>query len=103
MSKNLSHLSGRIGLFENLFEHVGNENAKEGFLSNETISQIAETYLMGTSTIFGAASFYDFTRNENEGKKIYVCNGSACLTAGTQKELKSKIGKQFEEIEIGDV
>ncbi|MBK9220759.1 MAG: NAD(P)H-dependent oxidoreductase subunit E [Saprospiraceae bacterium] len=103
MSKNLSHLSGRKGLFENLFEHVGNENAKEGYLSNETISQIAETYLMGTSTIFGAASFYDFTRKENEGKKIYVCNGSACLTAGTQKELKSKIGKQFEEIEIGEM
>ena len=31
---------------------------------------------------------YDFLRPENQGKKIYVCNSSACMTTGTQKSVR---------------
>src|SRR5690606_20243647 len=38
---------------------------------------------------------------ENQGKKVYVCNGSACLTAGTQSTLQSKLSHHFDAGEIG--
>lgn len=103
MSKNLSHLSGRKGLDENLFETLGDKTRQLGSLSKDEIREIAEEYLMGTSNIFGTASFYDFTRDENRGKKIYVCNGSACLTAGTQEALKDKLSAHFSADEIGEM
>lgn len=103
MSKNLSHLSGRKGLSENLFEHLGALTELQGPLSEKDIKEIAEEYLMGTAAIFGSASFYDFTREENIGKKIYVCNGSACLTAGTQEGLRTKIEQHFNPNEIGEM
>ena len=31
----------------------------------------------------------------NRDKKIYICNGSACMTAGTQANLKNKYIKSF--------
>ncbi len=103
MSKNLSHLSGRKGLQENLFETLGQQTEGLGPLSNEEISKLAEEYLMGSSNIFGTASFYDFTREANREKKIFICNGSACLTARTQDQLKSKISQFFDESEIAEM
>lgn len=103
MSKNLSHLSGRKGLQNNLFETIGNQSEQLGPLSKEEVAKLADEYLVGTSSIFGTASFYDFTRESNRGKKIYVCNGSACLTAGTQNALTEKISTQFEKSEIGEM
>ncbi|HEX5626333.1 MAG TPA: NADH-ubiquinone oxidoreductase-F iron-sulfur binding region domain-containing protein [Saprospiraceae bacterium] len=103
MSKNLSHLSGRKGLTENLFENISRYSEKDGHLSGEDAARIADEFLMGTANVFGTASFYDFTRTENAGKKIYVCNGSACLTAGTQSELRSRIEGHFKSEEIGEM
>lgn len=103
MSKNLSHLSRRKGLDKNLFEYIGRVAEENGQLTKEEISSIAEEFLMGTANIYGTTSFYDFTRAENAGKKIYVCNGSACLTAGTQHNLKSTLEKSFSKDEIGEM
>lgn len=103
MSKNLSHLSSRKGLEENLFEKLGYEAQENGSLTQEAVQKIADEYLMGSSSIFGTASFYDFTRASNSGKKVYLCNGSACLTAGTQSALKSELKNHFEDHEIGEM
>jgi NADH:ubiquinone oxidoreductase subunit F (NADH-binding)/NADH:ubiquinone oxidoreductase subunit E len=103
MSKNLSHLSGRKGIEKNLFEYIGRVAEENGQLSKEEISSIAEEFLMGTANIFGTASFYDFTRQENAGKKIYLCNGSACLTAGTQNAVQSALEAHFDKSEIGEM
>jgi NADH-quinone oxidoreductase subunit F len=103
MSKNLSELSGRKGLKENLFEELGIAASQTGSPSAEKMDQLAEEFLMGKANIYGAASFYDFTRPENKGKKVYVCNGSSCLTAGTQDKLKEKIGEHFNADEIGEM
>ncbi|MBL0054530.1 MAG: hypothetical protein IPP29_25140 [Bacteroidetes bacterium] len=35
----------------------------------------------------GQFLFYDFLKPENKGKKVYVCHGSACMTAYTQDQL----------------
>jgi len=103
MSKNLSELSGRKGLAENLFDELGISAKRTGAPELGEMEQLAEKFLMGTANIYGTASFYDFTKPENRGKKVYVCNGSACLTAGTQEKLKQQLGEQFDAAEIGEM
>ncbi|MCF8244281.1 MAG: NAD(P)H-dependent oxidoreductase subunit E [Saprospiraceae bacterium] len=103
MSKNLTALSGRKGLTDNLFETIGNLTEAEGFLNNKDAARLAEEYLVGDAAVYGASTFYDFTRPENKGKKVYVCNGSACLVAGTQDKLKAELGQHFKAEEIGEM
>jgi len=103
MSKNLGNLSGRKGLDENLFEELGHKAAATGTVPAEEIKDLAEEFLMGTANVYGTTSFYDFLRPENKGKKVYVCNGSSCLTAGTQGRVHAALSKHFKEDEIGEM
>ncbi|HHL32619.1 MAG TPA: formate dehydrogenase, partial [Oceanospirillales bacterium] len=92
MSKNLSELSARQGLENNLFEKLANKADRH---------EIAKEYLIGKATVTGSISFYDFLKAENKDKKIYVCNGSACLCAGTQGKLKEQLSRYFDQHEMG--
>lgn len=103
MSKNLGELSGRKGLQENLFEELGIAARETGTVSKEKIDELAEKFLMGKANVYGTATFYDFLRPENQGKKVYVCNGSSCMTAGTQGALKDKLAKHYDASEIGEM
>ncbi len=103
MSKNISALSGRKGLTDNLFENIGNLTEPEGILNKEDAHRLADEYLVGDAAVYGASTFYDFTRPSNKGKKVYVCNGSACLCAGTQDKLKQDLAHHFKPEEIGDI
>ena len=101
MSKNLSELSGRQGLNNNLFEQLGNSAIATGTPDEETLERLSKEFLIGTANTYGTATFYDFMKPENKGKKVYVCNGSACLCAGTQDNVTAKVKEHFEEGEIG--
>ncbi|MBL0049735.1 MAG: NAD(P)H-dependent oxidoreductase subunit E [Bacteroidetes bacterium] len=103
MSKNISELSGRKGLHNNLFEELGIAAAQTGSPNLEQLEKIRQEFLVGKSTVFGAVSFYDFLKPENKGKKVYVCNGSACMLAGTQEDLHKKLEAQFDANEIGEM
>jgi NADH-quinone oxidoreductase subunit F len=103
MSKNLSALSGRQGLHNNLFERLGQLSEPTGAPEKEDLQKLADEFLVGSANVYGAATFYDFTRPENKGKKIYVCNGSACLAAGTQDKLRANLSTHFSEEEIGEM
>lgn len=103
MSENLSGLSGRKGLKENLFEQLGIAAQATGTPSVEKMEQLADEFVMGKANILGAASFYDFLRPENRNKKVYICNGTACMTAGTQPALKDKLSEHFTAAEIGEM
>jgi len=101
MSRNISNLSGRVGLKDNLFKKIS-ENVLKG--SPKDIKEIAKEYNLGVSTIHGAESFYEFLRPAHREKKAFVCNGSACMCAGTQEKLEKtlkaklgndKVGKMF--------
>ncbi len=103
MSKNLSYLSKRQGLTNNLFDKLGQAAEETGTPSASDMKRLKEEFLMGDANIYGTVSFYDFLREENQGKKVYVCNGSSCLTAGTQGHVKSELQKHFKEEEIGEM
>ncbi len=101
MSKNLSELSGRKGLKNNLFDRLGKLAIPTGTPATDQLEKLAEEFLIGKANTYGTATFYDFLKPENQGKKIYVCNGSACVCAGTQDALVDKLKNSFEADEIG--
>ena len=83
MPKNLSSLSGRQGLTNNLFERLGELSAETGTPDPRDLEALADEFLIGKANTYGAATFYDFLKPENQGRKVYYCNGTACMTAGT--------------------
>ena len=89
MSKNISKLSGRKGLKDNLFKRMISITHKSK--NGKDIKQLADEYNVGMSTIHGAESFYEFLRPEHKEKKAWICNGSACMCAGTQGKIRKKI------------
>lgn len=104
MSKNLSALSFRKELDDNIFSRMVDAAATTGSAENqETVRGLAEHHLVGDAISLGAVSFYDFLKKENEGKKVFVCNGSACLCAGTQEVLKDRIAEKFPQEEVGHI
>ncbi len=104
MSENLSALSFRKGIEKNLFERMVDAAEVTGTAeTNETVRQMGEESLFGNAITLGAVSFYDFLKKENAGKKVFVCNGSACLCAGTQTGLQRDLGAHFQEEEIGHI
>ncbi len=94
MSDNLSYLSGRKGLDDNLFEKIA---------ETTDYDEIKNEFLIPAAPIVSAQSFYDLLRDENKNKKVFVCNGSTCLLAGTQPALKAELAKHFKEDEIGEL
>lgn len=103
MSKNLSHLSGRKGLDYNLFEQLGISAKANGTPDVAEMENLQNEFLFGKANIHGTVSFYDFLKEENKGKKIYICNGTACMTADTQTKLKNEITKHFTDEAIGEM
>ena len=102
MPKNLSDLTGRKGIEEILFNKLGEAaTSGDGTPSAEELKRLADEFLIGKANVYGSASFYDFLKPENQGKKVYVCNGSACLCAGTQDKLISDLKGKFKDEEIG--
>jgi NADH-quinone oxidoreductase subunit F len=100
VSKNISNLSGRIGLKDNLFKKIS-----ENSLSNspKDIKDIAKEYNLGVSTLHGAESFYEFLRPSHREKKAFVCNGSACMCAGTQEKLKETLKSKLGNDKVGEM
>ena len=101
MSDNLSELLGRKGLEENLFDELGRRAEVTGTPDEKDLAALAEKFLIGSANTYGTASFYDFLKPENKGKSVYVCNGTACLCAGTQNEVLNSLNQHFDSSEIG--
>jgi len=95
MSHNLRSLSARHGLQNNLFDKIRSKESDEEEISSE--------FLIGTSSVLGVRSFYDFIKPESKEKKVCVCQGTACMTSGKQAEVKQKLLNHFSEREIGHV
>ena len=102
MSDNLSELLGKKGIGGSLFDKMGKLSREDGGSPSEAqLTALAEEFLVGKANTFGTATFYDFLKPENKGKKVYVCNGSACLCAGTQDTVLESLQQEFKHDEIG--
>jgi NADH:ubiquinone oxidoreductase subunit F (NADH-binding) len=95
MSENLSALSSRHGAAPFLFERL--------VAAPDGMHALGEASRFGDAMTLGAASFYDFLRKEDAVKKVRICNGSACLCAGTQDGLRRDLAAHFTAEEIGSV
>jgi NADH-quinone oxidoreductase subunit F len=100
VSKNISNLSGRIGLKDNLFKKISENSVSS---SPKDIKDIAKEYNLGVSTLHGAESFYEFLRPSHREKKAFVCNGSACMCAGTQEKLKETLKSKLGDDKVGEM
>ena len=100
MSKNISNLSGRIGLKDNLFKQISENSLSK---HPKDIGEIAKKHNLGVSTLHGAESFYEFLRPSHREKKAFVCNGSACMCAGTQEPLKEKLKEKLGDDKVGEM
>ena len=98
MSKNISNLSGKVGLkyilFQKISDNVLNNHPKDN-------KDIANEYNLGVSTVYGAESFYEFLRPAHREKKAFVCNGSACMCSGTQDKLKETLREKLGKDKVG--
>ena len=103
MSKNLSELSFRKGLDRNLFQRMVDAGEADGTPSLDSLRDLAREFAIGDAITLGAVSFYDFLKKENEGKIALVCNGTACMTAGTQERVRKELRKHLREEQIGEI
>ena len=98
-NKNIRSLSSRKELDDNLFENIATLSHQNA--TKEEFKKLAKRFLIDDSVVVGAASFYDFTREENRNKKIHVCSGTACMVAKSQLDLHKNLKNHFKENEIG--
>jgi NADH-quinone oxidoreductase subunit F len=98
MSKNISNLSGKVGLKYNLFQKISDNVLNNHPKDNK---DIANEYNLGVSTVYGAESFYEFLRPAHREKKAFVCNGSACMCSGTQDKLKETLREKLGKDKVG--
>ncbi len=98
-NKNIRSLSFRKELDDNLFENVSKLAKKPA--SQEEFHELAERFMIDDSVVLGTASFYDFLKPHNQDKTVFVCNGTACMVAGTQEKLTKDLEKIVNADKIG--
>ena len=103
MSKNLRGLSERKGLTESLFREITKAGSDVSGNREKLLSELSEKYLTGKSSLLSASSFYDFLKCDHLGKKVFMCNGTACLTSGSETKLRKVLAGKFGENKIGTV
>lgn len=98
MSNNLRGLSARQPFDPGLHE----ETLAAAVAGEERpFANLAARFLTGEASLLGASSCYDFTRQWQDGKRVYVCDGTACLVSGRQPELRTRLEGHFGPAEIG--
>jgi NADH:ubiquinone oxidoreductase subunit F (NADH-binding) len=101
MSRNLRGLSARRGLKEGLYEGVVRVAGDGHASKDEGLTALANDFMTGRAAALGVCSFYDFLDEDHYGKKVFVCDGTACLTSGRQADLKRSLLEKYSEHEIG--
>ncbi len=97
MAKDLSDiLSAHKGRRNELIPILQKIQARDGYLAEDVIAEVAEFTHVAESSIFGMASFYTQFRFQPAGKNIVtVCRGTACHVRGAPSildELKRILG-----------
>lgn len=99
MSKNLRGLSYRRGLTDSLYDAIAGATADGG--ADEKLLAAADDFMTGHAAVLGASSFYDFLQPSHNGRKAFMCDGTACLTSGKSVEVRRSLLEKYREDEIG--
>lgn len=99
MSKNLRGLSSRRGLTDSLYDTIAGASADGG--ADGKLMTVADEFMTGHAAVLSAGSFYDFLQPSHHGKKVYMCDGTACLTSGKSQEVRRTLLEKYRENEIG--
>jgi NADH:ubiquinone oxidoreductase subunit F (NADH-binding) len=97
-SKNLRSLSYKKGIDENLFEKIY-DNVNDNKISE--LPKVAKDFMIGDSVVLGTSTFYDFLKESHLDKEVHVCEGTACMTAGTQEQLIKNLGETLGKDKVG--
>ena len=89
MSKNLSELSGRKGVEENLFDKMGKLAVDTGAPSKEQLEELAEEFLIGKSTTYGTTTFYDFLSPKTRERRFMSATDLPFALARSRKLLNN--------------
>ena len=100
MSQNLRGLSARKGLDRSLYAATQQALRPEG---GQRLSEIAAEFLVSEASLIGASASYDFPQLDQAGKKVLLCEGTACRVSGRQASLQAALSGHFSEAEIGQV
>jgi NADH:ubiquinone oxidoreductase subunit F (NADH-binding) len=103
MSRNLRGLSARKGIKDNLFRELSFSAPSPEKSMDEHLNGLAGKYLFGRASVLSASTFYDFLSPDHKAKKVYVCDGTACLVSGNQKKVRDVLLDKFSEEEIGSI
>ncbi|HCM60681.1 MAG TPA: formate dehydrogenase [Bacteroidales bacterium] len=99
MSKNLRGLSSRRGLTDSLYDTIAGVSADGG--ADGKLIAVADEFMTGHAAVLSAASFYDFLQPSHHGKKVFMCDGTACLTSGKSEKVRQTLLEKYREDEIG--
>ena len=101
MSRNLRGLSSRRGLTDSLYGSIAGATGYDERLRDEELKAIAGGFMTGHAAVLGASTFYDFLQPAHYGKKVYMCDGTACLTSGGSDRVRRSLHEKFKPGEIG--
>ncbi len=75
---------------ENLIPLLQEAQERDGFISREAVSEIAEKLGLTPAKVYGVASFYNQFTFSKPGKYIVrVCRGTACHVKGSERILSA--------------
>lgn len=94
-------LSARRGLTHSLYESISGASVNGERPDSERLKMIADEFMTGRSALLSASSFYDFLQPDCSGKKVFVCDGTACLASGRAREVRQSLRGEYSDDEIG--
>ena len=70
--------------------------------SDERLLEVADEFMTGHAAVLSASSFYDFLQPSHHGKKVFMCDGTACHDIRQERKGKTEpCWKSTAESEIG--
>lgn len=101
MSRNLRGLSDRRGLTGSLYERITDASAGSDQMREVKLKSVAAGFMTGDSAVLSASSFYDFLLPGHKDFKVFMCDGTACLTSGKSDEVRQTLLETYQPHEIG--
>ncbi len=91
----------RRGLVDSLYGNIAGASGTDAGQRDRKLMSIADEFMTGRAAVLSSSSFYDFLKPEHAGRKVFVCDGTACLTSGKTDEVKRSLLEKYREDEIG--